>query len=75
MLPFPYREDNRGDYSDWMIAKMWVRVADANVHQLSVHFLGTYLLLEPIGLCCFFICLLSAFASTKLTWTIVSLSN
>lgn len=42
--------DSGGEFSDWLVAKMWVRTADANVHQYSTHLLGTHMLLEPIGL-------------------------
>jgi len=44
--------DDTGDYSDWLVAKMWVRVAEANVHQFSVHLLGSHLILEPIAIAC-----------------------
>ena len=44
--------DSAGEYSDWLMAKIWVRVADANVHQYSTHVLGTHLIMEPIALAC-----------------------
>lgn len=43
-------KDNKGEYSDWLLAKMWVRVADTNLQQLSVHLLGAYLLMEPVAI-------------------------
>jgi hypothetical protein len=50
-LPLIYTpRDNEGEYSDWLVAKMWVRVAEANVHQFSVHLLGSHLILEPIAI-------------------------
>lgn len=44
------KNDDNGEYSDWMVAKMWVRVADTNIQQVSVHILGTHLLVEPIAI-------------------------
>ena len=38
------------DFSDWLIAKMWVKVADINQHQMAVHLMGTHLLMEPISM-------------------------
>uniref|UniRef100_A0A671R738 Arachidonate 5-lipoxygenase-like n=1 Tax=Sinocyclocheilus anshuiensis TaxID=1608454 RepID=A0A671R738_9TELE len=34
------------DEYDWMLAKMWVKSADFNVHQLVTHLLKTHLILE-----------------------------
>ena len=42
--------DDEGEYSDWLVAKMWVRVAETNVHHFSVHLLGSHLILEPIAI-------------------------
>ena len=42
--------DNTGEFSDWQLAKMWVRVAEANIHQFAGRILGTHLLLEPVAI-------------------------
>ncbi len=44
------KNDDNGEYSDWLLGKMWVRVAEANVHHFVGHALMTHLLMEPVAL-------------------------
>ncbi|KAJ3123812.1 hypothetical protein HK100_011474 [Physocladia obscura] len=34
----------------WLLAKMWLGLADSHVHELNEHLLKTHLILEPFGL-------------------------
>ena len=43
-------KDSGGDYSDWLVAKMWVKVACAHSQHLTAHLLDTHLLLEPVAM-------------------------
>uniref|UniRef100_A0A8C1VVM6 Arachidonate 5-lipoxygenase n=1 Tax=Cyprinus carpio TaxID=7962 RepID=A0A8C1VVM6_CYPCA len=43
--PIPIFLPSDNEY-DWMLAKMWVKSADFNVHQLVTHLLKTHLILE-----------------------------
>ena len=41
------------DIYDWLLAKMWFRHADFQVHQMRNHLTFTHLLMEPIAIATF----------------------
>ena len=42
-------EDDHGTVSDWLLAKTWVKVSDANVHQFGEH-VCSHLILEAVAI-------------------------
>lgn len=43
------KRDDTGTYSDWMVAKMWVRVAATNAQIIGSN-ISTHLMMEPVAL-------------------------
>ena len=43
----------KDDYYDWMLAKMWFKNADVQVHQMNVHLALTHLIMEPFAMAMF----------------------
>ena len=43
----------KDDYYDWMLAKMWFKNADVQVHQMNVHLSLTHLIMEPFAIAMF----------------------
>jgi len=41
--------DNAGQYSNWQVAKLWVRVAESNLHHF-IRIFNVHLLLEPVAM-------------------------
>ena len=49
---FPIWTPNDAEY-DWLLAKMWFRNADYQVHQMKSHLALTHLLVEPVAIAMF----------------------
>ena len=49
----PKDNDPKNDKFDWLLAKMWFRHADFQVHQMKYHLSFTHLLVEPIAVATF----------------------
>ena len=43
----------KDDPYDWMLAKMWFKNADVQVHQMKVHLSLTHLIMEPFAVAMF----------------------
>ncbi|KAJ3117091.1 Arachidonate 5-lipoxygenase [Physocladia obscura] len=43
-------EDAASEDNTWLLAKMWLGLADSHVHELNEHLLKTHLAIEPFGL-------------------------
>jgi len=43
----------KDDYYAWMLAKMWFKNADIQVHQMNVHLAFTHLIMEPFAIAMF----------------------
>ncbi|KAI8619731.1 lipoxygenase [Chytriomyces sp. MP71] len=46
------KKENSTDDLQWLLVKMWFSLADAHVHELSVHLFKSHLCIEPFAVAC-----------------------